>query len=245
MHRGQGSFDQGWYAYFQACQTEVKVHQRVDKRVEHNKDPNGGTLVSDTTPHTHHGTSMVVTLQKTRWPTFQQNDDSINDLVKLGDVEPPAKQSQVLVSGCLLKDTTFQVAYSVNEIYQNTFGVGLDQNLADCSGKGRQHSKKSPHGVGAEKDIVQENKKLEQAESCNAVGGRFQSFQFLLTQLFGLLLRQVSLFQLSSSHDWVDEMNRCEVDDSDCQWGRYFHGRLEDLGQLITLKRRGWHPCFK
>lgn len=89
LHERQASLDDDRDSDFQARQSEVEVHQRVDERVEHHKDPDGRALVSDAAPHAHHGPCVVVALQKAGRSPLEQDDGRVDNLIELGYVEPP------------------------------------------------------------------------------------------------------------------------------------------------------------
>lgn len=92
LHPSQGSLERIRDPYLQARQREIKVHQRVNKGVEDDKDPDRRRLEPDTAPHAHHGARVVVALQKRRWPALQQDDRRVQHFVELRQVEPEAEQ---------------------------------------------------------------------------------------------------------------------------------------------------------
>jgi hypothetical protein len=65
----------------------VKVHDGVDQRVEHNKDPNRRRRISNASPHGKHGTSMVVSLEQRRLSTLGKDNNGVKNFVKLGKVK--------------------------------------------------------------------------------------------------------------------------------------------------------------
>lgn len=76
---------------------ESTHHHGVDARVDKDKHPNGRGHVAHTGPHAHHGTGVVVGLERGAQLALGQNDESIEDLVELAEVEDPPVESQTLV----------------------------------------------------------------------------------------------------------------------------------------------------
>lgn len=68
----------------------VGVHDGVDEGVEDDKDPDGGGLVVDAGPHGDHGAGVVIGLEERRAAALENDDDGVDDLVKLGEVEDVA-----------------------------------------------------------------------------------------------------------------------------------------------------------
>ena len=85
LHRGQVLLARGVQS--DRGRGVVSVHDRVNKRVEDDKDPDRGSLIVGTGLHGDHGSSMVVGLKEGRTTALDNDDDGINDLVELGEVE--------------------------------------------------------------------------------------------------------------------------------------------------------------
>lgn len=67
----------------------VRVHQRVDARVEHNEHPHKRVLLAHKKPHDQYCASVVKCLQKDWPPALQDDDDRIQDFIQFADVEQP------------------------------------------------------------------------------------------------------------------------------------------------------------
>lgn len=72
-------------------------HQGMDERVEKDKDPNGGGHVAHASPHAHHGSGVMVGLQCGAEFALGENDQGVEDLIKLAQVEDPAIVCEALV----------------------------------------------------------------------------------------------------------------------------------------------------
>lgn len=69
----------------------------MNRRIELDEDPDGRGHVADARPHAHHGTGMVIGLEGGAALAFGENDEGIEDLVELGQVEPPAPEGQPFI----------------------------------------------------------------------------------------------------------------------------------------------------
>lgn len=69
----------------------------MNSRIDQGEDPDRSCDVTDTCPHAHHGTGVMVRLQGRALLTLGQNDDGVKDLVELGQVEDPAEEGQTLI----------------------------------------------------------------------------------------------------------------------------------------------------
>jgi hypothetical protein len=72
-------------------------HHGVDTRVDLDKHPDGRGHVTHASPHGQHGTGVVVLLEGGATLALDQNDDGVENLVELGEVEPPAPEGKALV----------------------------------------------------------------------------------------------------------------------------------------------------
>lgn len=68
----------------------------MDKGVEEAEDPDGAGHVPHTSPHAHHGASMVVSLQSRAVLALGQDNEGIQDLVELAQVEDPTVEVEAL-----------------------------------------------------------------------------------------------------------------------------------------------------
>jgi hypothetical protein len=69
----------------------------VDSRVDQSKHPDGRGHEAHASPHGQHGTSVVVLLESGAALALCENDGRVENLVELGEVEPPAPESKALV----------------------------------------------------------------------------------------------------------------------------------------------------
>ncbi len=69
----------------------------MDAGVQEAEQPDRWSHVAHTSPHAHHCTSVMVGLEGGRLFALGENDNGVNDLVKLGEVEEPSVESEALV----------------------------------------------------------------------------------------------------------------------------------------------------
>ena len=69
----------------------------MDARVYQCEHPDRGRHVSNTRPHAQHGAGMMIGLEGTTPLSLGDNDGSVEDLVKLAEIEDPAPESESLV----------------------------------------------------------------------------------------------------------------------------------------------------
>lgn len=72
-------------------------HQSVDEGVHESKHPDRGRHVTNTRPHAHHSSGVVVGLKSRAGLALGENDKGIQDLVELAEVEDPAVVGKALV----------------------------------------------------------------------------------------------------------------------------------------------------
>uniref|UniRef100_A0A0L0NX30 Uncharacterized protein n=1 Tax=Candidozyma auris TaxID=498019 RepID=A0A0L0NX30_CANAR len=197
LERGEYSFGYHWHPHSDTAQGEVEIHQRVDKRVEHHKNPDGRRPVSDAAPHTHHGARMVVALQKRRGLPLEQDDDGVDDLVEFQHVEPPAENGQVLRHEVLVENSVFHVTHGVHEIREPALGVVPQRHGGHRFAKALEHADKRPHRVDAKKHVVQEHEQLEQGRFCYVERSGRQALELGLGEFFIL---QVGFLLLPGDH---------------------------------------------
>ena len=65
--------------------------------VDLNEHPDRRRHVAHTSPHRQHSTGVVVLLESRATLSLDQNDYSVENLVELGEVEPPAPESKALI----------------------------------------------------------------------------------------------------------------------------------------------------
>lgn len=69
----------------------------MDSRVEEDEDPDGCRHVAHTSPHGHHSTGVVVSLECRAVFALGKDNQGINNLVELADVKDPTVECQPLV----------------------------------------------------------------------------------------------------------------------------------------------------
>lgn len=69
----------------------------MDSRVVDNEQPDGRGHVAHTRPHAQHGAGVVVRLESGAAFALHDDDGSIDNLVELGEVEPPSPPRKTLV----------------------------------------------------------------------------------------------------------------------------------------------------
>lgn len=69
----------------------------MNTRVEEDKDEDGRAHVPDTDPHADDGSGVMVALQVARLLALHQDDDGIDDFVKLAEVEDPSVECETFV----------------------------------------------------------------------------------------------------------------------------------------------------
>lgn len=96
LHGGEETFDGGWDADFEGGEGVVGVHESMDGGVEEDEDKDWRGHEPNTCPHAHHGSGVVISLQGAALPPFCQNNRSINNLIKLAEIEQPSVKRQTL-----------------------------------------------------------------------------------------------------------------------------------------------------
>jgi hypothetical protein len=69
----------------------------VNTRVDQNEHPDGRGHEAHTSPHGQHSAGMVVFLERSATLALHEDDNGVQDLVELGEVEPPAPESKTFV----------------------------------------------------------------------------------------------------------------------------------------------------
>lgn len=227
----------------------------MNSRVDQTEDPNGRRHIADTGPHAHHGTSVVISLQRGALLTLGKNDGRVDNLVELGQVEDPAKVSQTLVPETTdvtgVRLTASQLQRGVGNgpfigqravcggVTVATGSIDLTERVHDTDeaiglGPGRegvaeglQHADKSPGGIDSQEDIVQNDEQLEQARVAKGIGLVAASFI-----------------------DAIDQNHSERIDGSDGNWDPHIQhlvieiiGNVEGLfpGPFRDMRRRNGH----
>lgn len=69
----------------------------MDTGVDLNEHPDGWGHVTNASPHRKHSSGVVVLLESCAALSLDQNNNCVENLVKLGEVEPPAPKCEALV----------------------------------------------------------------------------------------------------------------------------------------------------
>lgn len=93
----------------------MAYHESVDKRVELDKNPDGGRHVAHARPHAQHGAGVVVGLQGRAGLALGQDDEGVEDLVELAEVKEPAVVGKALVPDAAGLRAVGQAGSGVND----------------------------------------------------------------------------------------------------------------------------------
>lgn len=96
-------------------------HHSMNARVDEDKHPNGRRHVTHASPHTHHGTGVVVCLERGAQLALGQDDEGVEDFIELAQVEDPSVEGEAFVP-----DAT-QVGAAWSFIYPECNIVGVRQ----------------------------------------------------------------------------------------------------------------------
>lgn len=144
-------------------------------------------FIPDTSPHAEHSTRVVVSLEQRALAALQQDDGSVDNLVELGEVEPPSVPRQRLLPKPTIElkpgaDTVrTSVGGSVQGV-QNTTSLHTDAaeraserlhsaGAVNGAVKSADHTDKGPGRVDGEEDVVDNDEELEGAGLRDLVGG--------------------------------------------------------------------------
>lgn len=143
----------------QAEPERCTYHERMDQAVKDAEDPNGRSHVLDTSPHAKHGACMMISLEGRALLSLCENNHRIDNLVKLGQVEPISIKGQ---------PTLPQLSLSLNPAH---VGNALNKSPGETKGvvNRSRHSHKSPHRVDGQENVVSKHKVLEGPGLCNCV----------------------------------------------------------------------------
>lgn len=72
-------------------------HHGMNTRVDEDKHPNRRRHVTHASPHTHHGTGVMVSLERGAQLALGQDDESVENFVELAEVEDPAVKGEAFV----------------------------------------------------------------------------------------------------------------------------------------------------
>lgn len=112
----------------------------MDERVEEGEDPDGRGHVSDASPHAHHGTSVVVSLESGGPFALCEDDGGVEDFVELGEVEEEAKVGESTVPEtadvCSIRQSLWSEMVSrVRVCHGPSVGTGIvDGSVAESPG---------------------------------------------------------------------------------------------------------------
>jgi len=152
-------------------------------RVDKNEHPDWWRHVPNSRPHAHHSSSMVVGLQSRASLSLRQDDNSIQNLVKLAQVEEPAIESQTLIpqsshirgvrgsrssqenrwrcgnplrDRAVVRNCISETASSVNfaqAVHQRRESLSTSPSW-QCSLQSAEHANKCPSRVDCKEDVV-------------------------------------------------------------------------------------------
>jgi hypothetical protein len=137
--------------------------------------------IPDSSPHADHGTRVVVGLKKRALLSLQQDNGGVDNLVELGEVEPPSVPSERILPKTLNLNTRGDESSIHHGSVAHKDSPGLLTDLAQASDRvleralvervvhSPHHSDKGPSRVDCEEDIVKNDEDLEDAGVGNAV----------------------------------------------------------------------------
>ena len=94
---------------------ECSYHHGVDAGIDQDKHPDGRRHEAHTGPHGQHGAGMVVLLEGGAALALGEDDGRVEDLVELGEVEPPAPEGEALVPDAAHVGAVWQARRPVHE----------------------------------------------------------------------------------------------------------------------------------
>lgn len=170
----------------------------MDERVDENKHPDGRGHEAHTSPHAHHGTSMVVCLQGRARLSLGEDNECVEDLVELAEVEDPAIVRQTLGphastlnlgrktvhEGGILDITDpgrgslvvvdgiakATSAVKAAEAIDRTGNAIRAQRIGNTPPHAAEHAPEGPGRVHGEEDVVQDDKDREGAGLADGPG---------------------------------------------------------------------------
>lgn len=174
----------------------MSYHKSVDEAVDEDEHPDRWAHVAHTGPHAEHGASVVVCLQSRAALALRNNDEGVQDLVKLAEVEDPAPESQSLVpQSSNVGRIRVSVPAHVDErvlglpdvdgrvvccsVAKSSRSVDLAHRVGDtCKSarvvkawpsvhKGSEHGDEGSEAVDCERDIVDDDEGLEEGLACD------------------------------------------------------------------------------
>ena len=162
----------------------------MNTRVQEAEEPDSWSHVAHTSPHAHHRTSVVVSLQSRRSLALCQDNNSIDDLVKFGEVEEPSVESKTLIpetstsgqrSGRNIslassgRNPLLSRRIVRNGVAKSRWPMELTKTVNDpndsfrsrwrwdCSLKALPHADERPSRVDGEENVVQDDDPMEGA----------------------------------------------------------------------------------
>lgn len=171
-------------------------HHGVDARVDQSKHPDGRGHEAHASPHGQHSAGVVVLLESGASLALCENNGRVEDLVELGEVEPPAPESETLVPdpanirrvwetissdgdvciqaapgivGVAVRDSVAESARTV-DLAESIDGANNSIGLA-VVGEGVLQAADHGHAgngrVDSQEDIVEDDKGVEWARLCD------------------------------------------------------------------------------
>lgn len=218
LHRGKRALDEHWDADVESGDSVVGVleygqfscsfsvmfwseayHHGVDEGVEEHEDPNRNRHVTHTSPHAHHGTSVVISLEGRAELALGEDDERVKDLVELAEVEQPAVESKTLVphatgsitaglsagdhdavsgeglpgaSGLVPEDSVTGTTFAVDLAHgvEKARDASRAQRADNSAAESVEHAPPGPCGVDGEEDVVGDHEPLEGKGLADAPG---------------------------------------------------------------------------
>lgn len=162
----------------------------MNTRVQEAEKPDRWSHIAHTSPHAHHGTSVVVSLEGRAALALSKDDNSVDNLVELRKVEEPSVESKTLVpetstsrqrsgrdislpgsggnpllSSRIVRDGVAKSRWSMElaKRVHNTNDSLRSRWRWDSSLKPLPHAYKGPSRVNGEEDVVKDDDPVEGA----------------------------------------------------------------------------------
>lgn len=168
----------------------------MNSRIDQRKDPDRRPHVANARPHAHHGTRVVIGLQRRALLALGQDNRGVQDLIEFGQIEDPAKVGQPLVpqppivrrvghaSGSQLGFRVGQNPFVGGRVVHGAVSQPpgaryLAQRIDDCNelvgiipaghrvAERLEHACKGPCRVHGQENIVQDDEGLEESRAAD------------------------------------------------------------------------------
>lgn len=163
---GEGLLEPEGESYFEAGEGEVCVHEGMDERVEHHKDPDWGRHVSNAGPHAEDGTRVVIALKEGGRTALEKDDDGVENFIVFGEVKEITPEGETFERGSRLVGPEGKLAVIADglpeQLRKRMLGIedgGHGGEGKMCDGGGHAH--KSPDRVNTQCNVVENDKHPE------------------------------------------------------------------------------------